>query len=129
MTLNFQQLVLQHKGNKSYAQVSAAAGGTPSTKALQAIVKYGFKRLPDADTLTGVSRAFGINTRELLLAAARTIGLDVDDADTNLERPGTPEPEEQIYYWRKHAEHYKARALGATATVTGNRGGHAHARR
>lgn len=121
MTLNFQELVQQHKGNRSYAQISAAAGGTPTTKALQSIVKDGFKRLPDADTLTGVSRAFGISTRELLLAAARTIGLDVDNTSSNPDRPGTPEPEEQIYYWRNHAEHYKARALGAR--VTGRSGG------
>jgi hypothetical protein len=151
--MNFQQLVLQHKGSRSYQDISKAAGGVPDPKGLQRLVTDGFTRLPSPATLTGVAKALDISTHEILIAAARTIGLEVDDVSsaevipheskedkkgvvttdtlggTQLLRPGTPDPEEQIYYWRKHAEHYKARALAVTTGVTGHQGGHAHARR
>ncbi|WP_400158527.1 hypothetical protein [Arthrobacter sp. BPSS-3] len=144
--MNLQELILHRKGDRSYPQLATAAGGAVTSRTLQSITKDGFTRFPDAATLTGIAKALGLQARDVVLAAATTLGIDVDDVcstdaihpgareiddlgSTDPVRPGTPEPEEQIYYWRNHAEHYKARAMVATATATGNRGGHAHARR
>jgi hypothetical protein len=128
--MNLQEMIQHHKGDRSYPQLAAAAGGTVSSRTLQSISKDGFTRFPDAATLTSIAAALGLQPRDVVLAAAKSLGIDVDDLSTaEVIRPGTPGPEEQIYYWRKHAEHYKARALGVTTGLTGHQGGHAHARR
>jgi hypothetical protein len=83
--LNFQQLVLTHKRDDSYETISKRAGGVPKARALQSIVKDGFTRMPSPETFAGLSKAFSISPRELVLAAARTLGIDVgDDKDADL---------------------------------------------
>lgn len=82
---NFQQLVLTHKRDDSYEAISKRAGGVPKARALQSIVKDGFTRMPSPETFAGLSKAFSISPRELVLAAARTLGIDVgDDRDADL---------------------------------------------
>lgn len=119
MTMNFEELVLHHKGDKSYSQICEAAGGTVSVRTMQSVTRGGFSRLPDTGTLLSIASALDIHPRDLFLAAARTLGIPVDIVTNDDEkgvaiddthRPGTPDAQEQIYYWRKHAEHYKARA-------------------
>ncbi|TQJ60524.1 hypothetical protein FBY30_2792 [Arthrobacter sp. SLBN-83] len=76
---NFQQLVLAHKKDDSYEAISKRAGGVPKARALQSIVKDGFTRMPTPETIAGLSKAFSVSPRELVLAAARTLGIDVGD--------------------------------------------------
>jgi hypothetical protein len=76
--LNFQQLVLAHKKDDSYETISKRAGGTPKARALQSIVKDGFTRWPTTETIAGLSRALNVSQRELVLAAARTLGIDIE---------------------------------------------------
>lgn len=80
---NFQQLVLTHKQDDSYETISKRAGGVPKARALQSIVKDGFTRWPTAETFAGLSRALNVSQRELVLAAARTLGIDVEDENPN----------------------------------------------
>lgn len=80
---NFQQLVLTHKKDDSYETISKRAGGVPKARALQSIVKDGFTRWPSAETFAGLSRALNVSQRELVLAAARTLGIDVEDENPN----------------------------------------------
>lgn len=82
---NFQQLVLAHKKDDSYEAISKRAGGVPKARALQSIVKDGFTRMPSPETIAGLSKALSISPRELVLAAARTLGIDVgDDKESDL---------------------------------------------
>ncbi|KAA0979928.1 hypothetical protein FQ154_01845 [Paeniglutamicibacter gangotriensis] len=78
---DFQTLVLNLKGDRSYETLSKLAGGQPKAKALQAIVQKGFTRLPSPETIEGLSRALNVRKRDLVLAAARTLGIDVGDDD------------------------------------------------
>lgn len=83
--LNFQQLVLLHKRDDSYEAISKRAGGVPKARALQSIVRDGFTRMPTPETFAGLAKAFSISPRELVLAAARTMGIDVgDDRESDL---------------------------------------------
>ncbi|WP_457948257.1 hypothetical protein ACTAQI_20135 [Pseudarthrobacter sp. alpha12b] len=82
---NFQQLVLAHKKDDSFETISKRAGGVPKARALQSIVKDGFTRMPTPETFAGLSKAFSISPRELVLAAARTLGIDIgDDRESDL---------------------------------------------
>lgn len=82
---NFQQLVLAAKKDDSYETISKRAGGVPKARALQSIVKDGFTRMPSQETIAGLSRALRLSPRELVLAAARTLGIDVgDDQESDL---------------------------------------------
>lgn len=80
---NFQQLVLTLKKDDSYETISKRAGGVPKARALQSIVKDGFTRWPTAETFAGLSRALNISQRELVLAAARTLGIDIEPENPN----------------------------------------------
>lgn len=80
---DFQTLVLNLKRDRSYEAIAKLAGGQPKAKALQQLVQKGFTRLPDVATFDGLSRAFNVSKRELVLAAARTLGIDVGDDDQN----------------------------------------------
>lgn len=73
-----QQLVLRLKGDRSYDALEKAAGGTPTSRALQKLVSNGFTRMPAPETFRGLSRALNVSQRELVLAAARTLGIDIE---------------------------------------------------
>lgn len=79
----FQALVLKLKGDRSYETVAKAAGGFPNAKSLQRIVKDGFTRMPTPETFSGLSRALNVSQRDLVLAAARTLGIDIEDENPN----------------------------------------------
>jgi len=79
----FQQLVLTAKKDDSYETISKRAGGVPKARALQSIVKDGFTRWPTTETIAGLSRALNVSQRELVLAAARTLGIDVEPENPN----------------------------------------------
>lgn len=78
-----QELVLRLKGDRSYDALEKAAGGIPSSRALQKLVNNGFTRMPNPETFRGLSRALNVSQRELVLAAARTLGIDVEAENPN----------------------------------------------
>ena len=80
---NFQQLVLTAKKDDSYETISKRAGGVPKARALQSIVKDGFTRWPTRETIAGLSRALNVSQRDLVLAAARTLGIDIEPDNPN----------------------------------------------
>jgi len=73
-----QELVLRLKGDRSYDAIEKAAGGIPTSRALQKLVNNGFTRMPAPETFRGLSRALNISQRELVLAAARTLGFAIE---------------------------------------------------
>lgn len=80
---NFQDLVLLHKKDDSYEAISKRAGGTPKARAISSLVTDGFTRWPSTEMFNGLSRALNISKRELVLAAARTIGIDIEAENPN----------------------------------------------
>lgn len=76
---NFSELVLNLKGSKSYDMIEKASGGEVSAKRLQKLVNNSFTRLPEPGLFKALSLAFNVSQRELVLAAARTLGIDVQD--------------------------------------------------
>ena len=75
---NFQQLVLRLKSDKSYDTIEKLAGGAPTSRSLQKLVTKGFTRMPDPETFQGLSRALNVSQRDLVLAAARTLGIYIE---------------------------------------------------
>lgn len=75
---NFQQLVLRLKADKSYDAIEKLSGGAPTSRSLQKLVTKGFTRMPDPETFQGLSRALNVSQRDLVLAAARTLGIYIE---------------------------------------------------
>lgn len=78
-----QELVLRLKGDRSYDALEKAAGGIPTSRALQKLVNNGFTRMPNPETFRGLSRALNVSQRQLVLAAARTLGIDIEAENPN----------------------------------------------
>lgn len=82
-TETLQRLIADAKGTKSYARLSRDCGGNPSTNRLQAMATGTVRAFPDADTIRGLSRGLNVSTTRIVLAAARSVGLEVSAADTS----------------------------------------------
>lgn len=78
-----QELVLRLKGDRSYDALEKAAGGIPTSRALQKLVNNGFTRMTNPETFRGLSRALNVSQRQLVLAAARTLGIDIEAENPN----------------------------------------------
>ncbi|KQN99657.1 hypothetical protein ASF21_12680 [Arthrobacter sp. Leaf234] len=76
-----QRLILDAKGEKSYARLSRDCGGNPSTNRLQALATGAVRAFPDADTIKGISRGLNVSVTRIVLAAARSLELSVNDSD------------------------------------------------
>lgn len=73
----------------SYEAMSRACGGVPTGKRLFQLINSPLKNFPDPDTIRGLQRATGASVTEIVLAAARSLGLDVTSSDPDaLHIPG-----------------------------------------
>lgn len=70
-------LVLDHKGDRSYERLSRDCGGEPTGKRLQQIATNPIKTFPDAETIQGVAQGLGVSVTDVVLASARSLGLQV----------------------------------------------------
>ncbi|MGP5220454.1 hypothetical protein [Arthrobacter rhombi] len=76
-----QQLVLDNKGELSYGSLADRSGGALKPRGLQKLVTTQFSSFPSPETLQGISRALGLPLREVVLAAGRSLGLRLHDAN------------------------------------------------
>ena len=73
----------------SFEAMSRACGGVPTGKRLFQLINSPLKNFPDPDTIRGLQRATGASTTEIVMAAARSLGLDVTETDPDaLHVPG-----------------------------------------
>ncbi|MCH6470981.1 hypothetical protein [Sinomonas terrae] len=73
----------------SFEAMSRACGGVPTGKRLFQLINSPLKNFPDPDTIRGLQKATGASATELVMAAARSLGLDVTEADPDaLHVPG-----------------------------------------
>lgn len=75
-----QALILNHKGERSYARLSAACGGVPSTVNAQRLATKPLKEFPTADVLMGLSKGLGVRLIDVLHAAAVSVGMPIHSA-------------------------------------------------
>lgn len=78
-----EQLVLDHKGDRSYDRLGKDCGNNPTGKRLQQITTMGIKNFPDPDTIRGLSRGLGVSITDVVLASARSLGLSVASDPTS----------------------------------------------
>lgn len=73
----------------SFEAMSRACGGVPTGKRLFQLINSPLKNFPDPDTIRGLQKATGASTTEIVMAAARSLGLDVAETDPDaLHVPG-----------------------------------------
>lgn len=78
---NLATLILNAKGDRSYARLSADCGGNPTKERLQQLATGRLKTFPDSATLEGVARGTSRTLTAVVLAAARSLGLKVHNAE------------------------------------------------
>lgn len=84
-----QAMILERKGDRTYARLSADCGGIPTEKNLQKIVARDMKDMLDKATIEGLARGLGVTVTSVVLACATSMGLRVRPADEDvLELPG-----------------------------------------
>lgn len=72
-----QALVADRKGDRSYERLAALSGGRLSRARIQQIATREMKSFPDAATLAGLAQALDVPVQEVVLATARSLGLEV----------------------------------------------------
>lgn len=72
-----QALVADWKGDRSYEQLAALSDGRLSRARIQQIATREMKAFPDAATLAGLAQALDVPVQEVVLATARSLGLEV----------------------------------------------------
>jgi hypothetical protein len=74
-------LILDAKGDRSYERMSTDCGGLPTDKRLQQMATTPLKAFPDVATIRGLARGAGTTITAVVLAAARSLGLQVHTAE------------------------------------------------
>lgn len=85
-------LILNHKGDRSFDDLSRACGGSPTGKRLHQMVSRPMKNFPDPDTIKNLARGLNVSPTEIVLATARSLGIRVgptDDTALVLHEAGT----------------------------------------
>ena len=101
-----QDLIAEHKGNRSYRALADASNGLVSSKVLDGIVNRPPAGFPSIGTLKGIATALNVPISDVVLAAGKSAGLDTHPM------PNVHELRERIFYWQHHTLTYKT-ALGS----------------
>lgn len=83
------RLILLHKDGRSYSRLSEDCGGNPAARRLQQMANGSrpMRNFPDPETVTALAAGLGVTTQEVLLASARSLGIDVDSGTEALMIP------------------------------------------
>jgi hypothetical protein len=82
--MDLAQLIDATKGDRSYETLARAAGGAPGAKRWHQLATKPIKNFPDPPTVRAVSKALGVTEAVVVLAAARSLGLDASGSDSLL---------------------------------------------
>lgn len=75
--VDLKALIASHKGRRSYERLSLDCGGTPTAARLHQLATIPQKNFPDPDTIAGLARGLGVPVTEVVMCAARSLGLRV----------------------------------------------------
>lgn len=93
-------LILNHKGDRSFDDLSRACGGSPTGKRLHQMVTRPMKNFPDPETIKNLARGLNVPATDVVLATARSLGIRVaptDDSALVLQEAGTlPRDRQQL---------------------------------
>ncbi|MDN4611915.1 hypothetical protein [Arthrobacter burdickii] len=81
-----QNLILNHKGDRSYGRLERDAGGYPSSRALQKAATSPASGFPDPRTISGLSRALNVPIADVIRAYAVSLGLPMEGEDKGVLR-------------------------------------------
>lgn len=94
-----QAMILERKGRRSYDRLSKDCDGMPKANQLQKMATAGMNEFPSAATIRGLSRGLNVSVSQVVMAAARTVGLPVSDGgepdELVLQGAGALPPEAQ----------------------------------
>lgn len=120
--MNLKELILAAKGANSYEQLSKLCGGKPTAGRLQQLATKSLQNFPDPDSIHSMARGFGVSEKSIVLAAAVSLGLDVETGQSRLETLLPPSAasltDEQIQLVIGMIRSYALLPREADATVT-----------
>ncbi|WP_143082850.1 hypothetical protein [Cellulomonas sp. KH9] len=70
-------LIADAKGDRSYDQISRAAGGKPTAERLQQLATGEMKTFPGPATIEALARGLGVTVTDVVSAACRSLGIEV----------------------------------------------------
>lgn len=110
--MNLQELIANHKGNRTYADLAEASGGLLNALTFRNIaIKETAVRFPNVDALQGIATALNFHINDVVLAAARSMGLDTQPM------PDVSHIHERVFYHQHHAATYKAQLTALRARI------------
>lgn len=90
-------LIKARKGDRSYDQLERDAGGKPTAARWQQLAMKPQRNFPDPETIHGISRALRVTETEVVMAAARTLGIPVrEDSHGSLSTAGLSQDQVHI---------------------------------
>lgn len=75
--MNLAELILTHKGTRSYEQLERDCGGRPKAQGLQQMVKGSPKQFLEPESIVGLARGLNVAQVEVVLAIAESLDLEV----------------------------------------------------
>lgn len=76
--MNLSELIETHRGGRTYADLARDAGGAPSGERFRQLLNQPMKNFPDPPSVKGLAKALKVPRSVVILAAAQSLGLDVD---------------------------------------------------
>lgn len=76
--MDLMELIRATKGDRSYADLERAGGGSPSAKRWQQLATKPQANFPDPPTIRAMARALGVSESSVIVAAGRSLGLTLD---------------------------------------------------
>lgn len=78
--MNLRELISEHRAGRSYSELERDCGGSPSAKRLQQMATQPIKNFPDPPSVQALSRGLRVSEVAVVLAAAESLGLDVESS-------------------------------------------------
>ena len=76
--MNLSELIETHRAGRTYADLARDAGGAPSGERFRQLLNQPMKNFPDPPSVKGLAKALKVPRTVVILAAAQSLGLDVD---------------------------------------------------
>lgn len=79
--MNLAELIQTRRDGRSYAELSRSADGVPSPQRWQQLVALEPKTFPEQPAIRGIARALNVTERTVVLAAATSLGIEMNITD------------------------------------------------
>ena len=82
--MNLSELIRTWKGARTYKDLSAVTGGSPTWKSYEKWVNDPIRNFPDPPTMQAIARALGVEEETVMDACAESLGLRVNRSGRSL---------------------------------------------